>query len=82
MDKPEKLNAEAASTHHAEHSLGRFAEGGEKGRIDAMAEAPDVSMATFAHLDEKKILRKVCMDIDCSARCQSNIHQLSRWICG
>lgn len=28
------------------------------GHIDA--EAPEISYASFAHLDEKKILRKVC----------------------
>lgn len=28
-------------------------------RIDALATAPGVSMASFAHLDEKKILRKM-----------------------
>jgi hypothetical protein len=31
----------------------------EIGRIDAMVEAPEVTIETFAHLDEKKILRKV-----------------------
>jgi len=28
--------------------------------IDAMATAPGVTYESFAHLDEKKILRKVC----------------------
>lgn len=31
----------------------------EVARIDALATAPGVSMASFAHLDEKKILRKM-----------------------
>ncbi len=31
----------------------------EKERIDALATAPGVTLASFAHLDEKKILRKM-----------------------
>jgi hypothetical protein len=31
----------------------------EKERIDALATSPGVTMASFAHLDEKKILRKM-----------------------
>ena len=32
---------------------------GDVDRIDAKATAPGLTMASFAHLDEKKILRKV-----------------------
>jgi hypothetical protein len=31
----------------------------ERARIDALATSPGVTMASFAHLDEKKILRKM-----------------------
>jgi hypothetical protein len=59
MDISKNLDSpDMASTHH-EHTTGKFIEGDEIARIDAMADAPGVTMATFAHLDEKKILRKV-----------------------
>lgn len=56
LEKAEITEAEIASHGTGKHSLGRD---GKIGRIDAMADAPGVTMATFAHLDEKKILRKV-----------------------
>ena len=43
------------SSHVGKHKTAEIA------RIDALATAPGVTMASFAHLDEKKILRK--MDI-------------------
>ncbi|ETS75144.1 hypothetical protein PFICI_13628 [Pestalotiopsis fici W106-1] len=43
------------------HDHARLSEREEIGRIDAMADAPGVSMESFAHLDEKKILRKMDM---------------------
>lgn len=33
---------------------------GQVDRIDAMATAPGTTLESFSHLDEKKILRKVC----------------------
>jgi hypothetical protein len=46
----------AETVHHARHHLHNKDEG-EIGRIDALAE--NTPMESFAHLDEKKILRKV-----------------------
>jgi hypothetical protein len=60
MEKPEIAEKEVAGNgkHHGkEHS----AREGEIERIDALALAPETTLASFAHLDEKKILRK--MDI-------------------
>jgi hypothetical protein len=48
----------AAATHH-EKSLRTSSQRDEISRIDAIAEAPETTMESFAHLDEKKILRKV-----------------------
>ncbi|KAJ4375885.1 hypothetical protein N0V83_001163 [Neocucurbitaria cava] len=42
-----------AGSHVGGHKAGEIA------RIDALATAPGVTMASFAHLDEKKILRKM-----------------------
>lgn len=42
-----------ADSHVGGHKAGEIA------RIDALATAPGVTMASFAHLDEKKILRKM-----------------------
>jgi MFS family permease len=42
-----------SSTHGTKHKSAEIA------RIDALATAPGVSMASFAHLDEKAILRKM-----------------------
>ncbi|KAK9779800.1 putative Major facilitator superfamily domain-containing protein [Seiridium cardinale] len=56
---PEK--AEIAEKENASHGRRRGSSTVEEeiGRIDAMAEAPGVSVESFAHLDEKKILRKM-----------------------
>jgi hypothetical protein len=46
----------------AQHDKIEQAKGSEKGemeRIDALATAPERTPPTFAHLDEKKILRKM-----------------------
>jgi sugar phosphate permease len=45
--------ASISSTHGGKNKTEEIA------RIDALATAPGVSMASFAHLDEKKILRKM-----------------------
>ena len=34
---------------------------GEVDHIDALATAPGTTLGSFSHLDEKKILRKVCL---------------------
>ncbi|KAF2251831.1 MFS general substrate transporter [Trematosphaeria pertusa] len=44
--------------HHHDHGK-HHTKSEEKARIDALATAPGVSMNSFAHLDEKKILRKM-----------------------
>ncbi|KAM0807776.1 hypothetical protein AB5N19_08116 [Seiridium cardinale] len=56
---PEKV--EIAEKENASHGRRRGSSTVEEeiGRIDAMAEAPGVSVESFAHLDEKKILRKM-----------------------
>lgn len=48
---PTKRNASITSAHNKQSA--------EIARIDALATAPGVSMASFAHLDEKAILRKM-----------------------
>ncbi|KAI1858514.1 uncharacterized protein JN550_012561 [Neoarthrinium moseri] len=52
--------AVADPTHH-ERRHSKSTERDEIGRIDAMADAPGVTLDTFSHLDEKKILRKMDM---------------------
>lgn len=66
MEKPEVLKYDSQDTprsssfdrsqpaHHGPKS-----KSAEIARIDALATAPGVTMASFAHLDEKKILRKM-----------------------
>lgn len=70
---PEK--AEVAQAEHASDGRGHHAShrDDEKDRIDALAEAPGVTMETFAHLDEKKILRKVCRHIQTFGNRQSDM---------
>lgn len=55
--------AAAAEKHSQEHHRGLHHNKAqdEVERIDAAATAPGVTMESFAHLDEKKILRKVCL---------------------
>lgn len=52
-DTPRKTSVTSAHNH----AKGKKAE--EIARIDALATAPGVTMASFAHLDEKAILRKM-----------------------
>ncbi|GKU05194.1 tartrate transporter [Fusarium langsethiae] len=52
-EKAEVLEAEIAPNRHHD--------GTQVGRIDAMATAPGVTLESFSHLDEKKILRKMDM---------------------
>ncbi|KAK6062855.1 major facilitator superfamily transporter [Seiridium cupressi] len=62
MDAPTSSEkAEIAEKENASHGRRRESSTveAEIGRIDAMAEAPGVSVESFAHLDEKKILRKM-----------------------
>lgn len=54
-------DGDGAHRHSHGHEHGRLSERDEIGRIDAMADAPGVTMESFAHLDEKKILRKMDM---------------------
>ncbi|KAF2787424.1 MFS general substrate transporter [Melanomma pulvis-pyrius CBS 109.77] len=66
MEKPEVIKYDSQDTprsssfdrskpaHHGPRS-----KSAEIARIDALATAPGVTMASFAHLDEKKILRKM-----------------------
>jgi hypothetical protein len=49
---------EKANTMEAEYG-NQSDRAGEIDRIDAKATAPGTTLASFAHLDEKKILRKV-----------------------
>jgi hypothetical protein len=59
-DKPELMEVERlgdASSHGGHLHLGLE----EVRRKDAMATAGGVTLASFAHLNEKKILRKVCV---------------------
>ncbi|ORY18237.1 major facilitator superfamily domain-containing protein [Clohesyomyces aquaticus] len=65
-EKPEvlKSDAQSDSLHSqqpktADHDSGHLTKSEEIRRIDALATAPGVTMASFAHLDEKKILRKM-----------------------
>lgn len=62
MDAPEKVEFSEKEVvrepqHHGHHRSSRV---GEIERIDAIALAPETTMESFAHLDQKKILRKVC----------------------
>jgi hypothetical protein len=52
---------EQSEDHHNAHDGSRTnsTKAAEVARIDALATAPGVSAASFAHLDEKKILRKM-----------------------
>ncbi|RGP60417.1 tartrate transporter [Fusarium longipes] len=52
---------EKAEVLEAETAPNRGHNGGQVGRIDAMATAPGVTLESFSHLDEKKILRKMDM---------------------
>lgn len=47
------------SKHGRRPSHGKLTKAEEQARIDALATAPGVTYASFAHLDEKKILRKM-----------------------
>lgn len=58
VDRISDLDAQRRSHGHDHEGL---TEREEIGRIDAMADAPGVTMESFAHLDEKKILRKMDM---------------------
>ncbi|KAK8059021.1 hypothetical protein PG994_009469 [Apiospora phragmitis] len=57
-EKPDLGELEVSHHEHPQHGSPKVA---EKDRIDAMAETPGTTMASFAHLDEKKILRKMDM---------------------
>lgn len=61
LDKPEVAEDEIGhEQQHRQHNHnGHFKEEEEIKRIDAMATAQGVTLESFAHLDEKKILRKV-----------------------
>ena len=72
MDTPEKAEfAErevvAPSTHHqghhGHHGHQRSSMAAEIEKIDAIALAPETTLESFAHLDQKKILRKVWMGV-------------------
>lgn len=52
-EKVDVLEAETAPNRHYG--------GTQVDRIDAMATAPGVTLESFSHLDEKKILRKVSL---------------------
>ena len=54
---PSVEKAALAQDEKAEHT--RLSKDEEIARIDALAKAPETTMASFAHLDEKKILRKM-----------------------
>ncbi|KAK6209132.1 hypothetical protein LQW54_006586 [Pestalotiopsis sp. IQ-011] len=58
VDRISDVDAHRRSHGHDHEGL---TEREEIGRIDAMADAPGVTMESFAHLDEKKILRKMDM---------------------
>ncbi len=51
LEKPDVLEVDDAGSHTQKDVLGH---------IGAVATAPGLTYASFAHLDEKKILRKVC----------------------
>ncbi|PSN59975.1 MFS general substrate transporter [Corynespora cassiicola Philippines] len=55
VDSPRSASISAAPDQHVAHNK----RSAEISRIDALATAPGVSRATFAHLDEEKILRKM-----------------------
>lgn len=59
-EKPDLGELQVSHHERRQHGSDKTA---EKDRIDAIAEAPGTTMASFAHLDEKKILRKVCSNI-------------------
>ncbi|CAI6340898.1 unnamed protein product [Periconia digitata] len=58
-DSPRSASPQAARTEHLHHEKPSGAQSEQIARIDALATAPGVTRATFAHLDEKKILRKM-----------------------
>jgi hypothetical protein len=58
----EKPGVPGAEVGHHENVSNR--EQDEIARIDAVATAPETTLASFAHLDEKKILRKVGFLLD------------------
>ncbi|KAH6657242.1 major facilitator superfamily domain-containing protein [Truncatella angustata] len=55
----EKAEVAESDTVHQEQVRRPSSRNDEIGRIDAMAQAPGVTRQSFAHLDEKKILRKM-----------------------
>ena len=66
MEKPEVVKSDSqdsfsspsqAPSHTAHNGTG--SKSAEMAHIDTLATAPGVTMASFAHLDEKKILRKM-----------------------
>jgi hypothetical protein len=54
-----KPDAAEAEVGHYESQ--RNKEHDEIGRIDALATAPGTTFESFSHIDEKKVLRKVCL---------------------
>lgn len=78
-EKPDVAELEVSHHERQQHGSNKIA---EKDRIDAIAEAPGTTMASFAHLDEKKILRKVCWVLgqDHFNERGPNFYP-SRWIC-
>lgn len=57
-EKPDLSELEVSHHERPQHRHGP-SKVAEKNRIDAIAAAPGTTMASFAHLDEKKILRKM-----------------------
>lgn len=58
------LNSSHEKIDVLEAELGTRPKIGEVERVEAMATAPGVTLESFAHINEKKLLRKVSMDRD------------------
>jgi sugar phosphate permease len=61
MDEKKELGSPNESLEEGRHGTHHPSKSERIEKVDALATAPDVTLASFAHLDEKKILRK--MDI-------------------
>lgn len=61
MESPdEKSISTGLAAHHHEGNKGHHSsDKGEIDRIDAIAAAPETTIESFSHIDEKKVLRKL-----------------------
>ncbi|MBE3045822.1 hypothetical protein IMZ48_25415 [Candidatus Bathyarchaeota archaeon] len=75
------ISEKKAGSAASDLDLGAGNKEGKGARVDAIAGAPEVTLASFAHLDEKKILRKVSVPPIVSVVCWPGSNEKLRWTC-